>query len=53
MMNSNYITEMKLENSYKAGREGRKMSEKHLTYADSGVDITKEEKKPSKPLSKN
>jgi len=43
-MNLNYITETELKKSYKAGREGQKMSEKHLTYADSGVDITKEEK---------
>jgi phosphoribosylformylglycinamidine cyclo-ligase len=44
MTNLNYITETELKNSYKTSREGQKMSEKHLTYADSGVDIKKEEK---------
>ena len=45
MTNSNYIMEMELENRYEteAGR-GKIMSEKHLTYADAGVDIAKEEK---------
>jgi len=33
-----------LKNSYEAGRKGQRVSEKHLTYADSGVDITEEEK---------
>jgi phosphoribosylformylglycinamidine cyclo-ligase len=42
-MNSNYIMETKLRNRCKAGRKGQKVSEKHLTYADSGVDIAKEE----------
>jgi phosphoribosylformylglycinamidine cyclo-ligase len=43
-MNLNYIMEMELKYRHKAGREGQKMNEKHLTYADSGVDIKKEEK---------
>lgn len=36
--------EMELKKSYEADRKGQRVSEKHLTYADSGVDITKEEK---------
>jgi phosphoribosylformylglycinamidine cyclo-ligase len=44
MTNSNYITDTKLKNSYETGRKGQRVSEKHLTYADSGVDIAEEEK---------
>ncbi|MDQ1252377.1 MAG: phosphoribosylformylglycinamidine cyclo-ligase, partial [Euryarchaeota archaeon] len=36
--------ETKLKCNYKANRKEQRVSEKHLTYADSGVDITKEEK---------
>jgi phosphoribosylformylglycinamidine cyclo-ligase len=33
-----------LKKSYEKRMKGQRMSEKHLTYADSGVDIAKEEK---------
>ncbi len=44
MTNLNFTTGMELRKSYEAGRKGQRVSEKHLTYADSGVDITEEEK---------
>ena len=50
MTNSNYIT--KIEKNYEKKHEGQIMSGKHLTYADSGVDIAKEEKTIKKIIEK-